>query len=163
MEKYKEGKIYKIFSVSKNLVYYGSTIFTLDKRLQQHLYKFNSKECSSHLILECDDYKIELVQNYPCNNRKELCKKEGEYIKNNKCINKVISGRPRNEWLADNTETRLLYQKNYSKAHKEHVLEINKNYRKENKQKIQEYKKQWYQAKKQNDIIYNWLILINSI
>ena len=33
---------------------------------------------------------IELVENYPCNSKEELEKKEGEYIKNNECVNKLL-------------------------------------------------------------------------
>jgi hypothetical protein len=45
---------------------------------------------------------MELSENYPCNNRQQLERKEGEYIKNNECVNKVIAGRTDLEYRLDN-------------------------------------------------------------
>lgn len=106
MPDYSKGKIYKLWSPSKNLVYYGSTTQTLSQRLSGHkgnykLYNKNNTKgsgCSSYLILACEDYKIELLEKYPCNNKSELYKKEGEYIKNNKCVNNQIAGRTKQEY-----------------------------------------------------------------
>ena len=34
-----------------------------------------------------NDYKIELIENYPCNNKKELNRREDHFIQNFNCIN----------------------------------------------------------------------------
>lgn len=114
MPDYQKSKIYKLWSPSKNLVYYGSTTQTLSQRLAEHLknfktyIKFNKdktkKYCYSYLILECEDYKIELVEEYACNNKQQLLKKEGEYQKNNKCVNEKIAGRTDLEYRQYNKE-----------------------------------------------------------
>ena len=107
MPDYQKGKIYKLYSPSKNLVYYGSTIKSLSQRLANHTYEYRTKTdrlCQGHLVLECDDYKIELVEDFPCNNKQQLERKEGEYIKNNECVNKYVAGRTKKEWNLDNKE-----------------------------------------------------------
>ena len=112
MPDYQQGKIYKLWSPSKNLVYYGSTVQSLSQRLGGHIrdkkvvIKTNNKHrsCSSFLILECEDYKIELVESYPCNNLRQLLNKEGEYQKNYECVNKFVAGRTRAEYRKENVD-----------------------------------------------------------
>lgn len=104
MNRYQNGKIYKITCDENNLVYYGSTTRKLKQRLQNHKlnYKFFLKgkrhNVTSFDIVKYDSCKIELVENYECNNKKELAKRERYYIENNECCNKQIPGRTRNEY-----------------------------------------------------------------
>lgn len=166
MPNYQNGKIYKLYSPSKNLIYYGSTIQAISQRLGGHLRKYkaynndNTKQYyNSFLVLDCDDYKIELVEEYPCNNKTQLCKKEGEYIKNNECINKQIAGRTSKEYHIDNAdklkEHRKQYninnadkRKEYKETNKDKIKEYRKQYNLDNKDKISEYDRQRYLKKK---------------
>ena len=141
MPDYQKGKIYKLWSPSKNLVYYGSTIQTLSQRLAEHIAKkkINKTQYAAFLILDCEDYKIELVEEYPCNNKQQLEKKEGEYIKANECVNKRIEGRTYKQKLEYNRQYLL-------------------NYREANKEELKEYDKKNRETKKQNNAIYKWLL-----
>ena len=130
MANYQNAKIYKLWSPSKNLVYYGSTTQTLTERLSKHLHNYkNNKNIASELVLKSPDYKIELLEHYPCNNRQELCKKEGEYIKANECVNKHIAGRTMKEYYKDNIEN----YKQYNKNNKERIKQYYKEYYKKNR------------------------------
>ena len=130
MPNYQKAKIYKLWSPSKNLVYYGSTTQTLTERLSKHLHNYkNNKNIASELVLKSPDYKIELLEHYPCNNRQELCKKEGEYIKANECVNKHIAGRTMKEYYKDNIEN----YKQYNKNNKERIKQYYKEYYKKNR------------------------------
>ena len=137
VNKYNTGKIYKIWSPScENLVYYGSTILNLSQRLAGHksdykMYKNGKNRCCSSFKIfdECGDYRIDLVELFPCNSKDELNSREGHYIRNNNCINKCIAGRTRKE---------------YRDEHKEHK----KQYREDNKEKIRDQIKQWYEDNK---------------
>jgi len=108
MKDYSQGKIYKLYSVSnKDLVYYGSTIRTLNERLSSHIKECKNdkiRHCKSELVIAAGDYKIELIENYPCNSEAELERREGKITKANKCVNKIIAGRTPKEYNEDNKE-----------------------------------------------------------
>jgi len=177
MPDYQKGKIYKLWSPSKNLVYYGSTTQTLCQRLAEHKYK-KSRQCTSSLILDCDDYKIELVEDYPCNNKQQLMKKESEYIRNNKCVNVRIEDRTDEEYAKEHKEqtskTNKIYYKNnkeqksktskiYYEKNKDKINKQNNQRRKNNKEKTYLRQKRYRETKKQNNAIYKWLLWIGII
>jgi hypothetical protein len=153
MPDYQKGKIYKLYSPSKNLVYYGSTVQSLAQRLSGHIRGIrdynkdnNKKYCSSFLVVECEDYKIELLEEYPCNNKQQLFKKEGEYIRNNECVNKCIAGRTEQEYNIDNANKIRERKKKYRIANADKHKEWINQYRIDNVDKIKEYKKQYRQT-----------------
>jgi hypothetical protein len=116
MEDYSQGKIYKIISSECDLVYYGSTVKTLNERLRLHKLDYKRQliepnyYVTSFELLKQNNYEIVLVENYPCNSKEELRLIEGEYIKNNQCVNKRIEGRTNEEYYQDNRE-RILNQR----------------------------------------------------
>ena len=107
MPDYQKSKIYKIYSVSnEELVYFGSTTQRLSQRKAEHV-KDSKKEYyngSSKIIINNGNWKMELIQDYPCLNRLELETLEGEYIKNNKCINIMIPARTKKQYRDANID-----------------------------------------------------------
>jgi hypothetical protein len=93
MPDYSQSKIYKIYSDDTDLIYYGSTVQPLFKRLYSHKTKCNSKKyisCTCKVIFEqSDNVKIVLVESFPCKTKEELHQREFFYIQNNRCVNKV--------------------------------------------------------------------------
>ena len=99
----KSGKIYKIISDSTCKIYVGSTVKTLEQHLEEHQEnyanwfnsEFNGNYCTSFEILKYGDYKIELLEDYPCFFTRELLKLEGCYQLQNYslCVNIVIAGK----------------------------------------------------------------------
>ena len=199
MNKYQNGKIYKLVDNTTGYEYYGSTIQDLKTRKGQHksLYKLylentKSSKCSSFKIIQNNNYEIYLVENFPCNSKSELEAREGYYIKNNNCVNKCIPGRTKKEWRKYNKEYRKEYFNQYYINNKEKLKEVNKQYRinnKEkfkqyrikNKEKMKEYRKQYREKnqhiikikrkeyfmeyhffRKYNNIIYDFIIMINE-
>ena len=85
MPDYQKGKIYTIRNKNdSNLIYVGSTCKKyLSDRMGNH--RSNSKKNpNSHfykLINDWNDWYIELYENFPCNNKNELTKREGEVIR----------------------------------------------------------------------------------
>tara|TARA_R110002012_G_scaffold289624_1_gene482764 strand:+ start:54 stop:506 length:453 start_codon:yes stop_codon:yes gene_type:complete len=122
MVNYGKGKIYKIVDNTNNNVYFGSTTQTLKKRLKQH----KSLDCCSREIIKNGDYDIFLVEDYPCNSKKELLSREGYYMKNNECINKLIAGRTVHEYYYDNKEKIKLQRIGYREKTKEKSREYDK-------------------------------------
>ena len=133
MPDYKNGKIYKIESLSGGCVYYGSTTLKyLSTRMAIHRQSLKrGHNISSSKVLQYDDAKIYLVELYPCNMIDELLKREGWYIRNNECVNKCIAGRTQKE-----------RSKQYYIDNKQAIQKYKKQYRIDNKEKIREHQNQ---------------------
>ena len=86
-ERYQRGKIYRLTCDDPTMVYYGSTITTLKRRLAVHNCYSNNKTVSIKMR-DAGGLKIELLEEYPCNSKRELEQREQYFIDNNDCINK---------------------------------------------------------------------------
>lgn len=146
MSKYSTGTIYTIrCRTDDKLIYVGSTIQPLHKRFHQH--KRHSK-CEKNMTMKLyvevndnwDNWYIELYENYPCNTKTELCKREGEVIRLIGTLNSKISGRDIKEWRIDNVDK----IKQYYIDNIEKLKEQKKQYQIENVDKIKERKKEYY-------------------
>jgi len=145
MNKYQNGKIYKIINSDNNNVYFGSTIETLKRRFHNHLH--NKTASFDKLNSKYENCKIILVENYPCNSKNELLQREKYYILNNECVNISIPLRTSNEWKNDNKEYLSQYGKQYRINNIEKCKLLNKkNY--EKKKDTIEYKNQQKEYKK---------------
>lgn len=153
---YAKGKIYSIRSHLTDDFYIGSTASTLSKRFYQH--KIDNKGfiagkrkagCSSFQILNFGDSYIELLQDFPCENRNQLSKREGEFIRDNDCVNKVIIGRTPAEYYFDNQEKITEYNKEYYQLNRETIIEKQKEYYEQNKEEIKEKEKEYYHLNKE--------------
>ena len=154
---YINGKIYKITDIAYTKMYIGSTTQSLAKRFSLHKSKYKlwqdgkfNKLTVFDLFNEfgIENCKIELIEEFPCDNRMELERKEGEHIKNSECVNKRIEGRTKKEYRQDNKEEIKEYQKQYYFDNKDKILDKIKEYRQDHKQQILENNKQYYQDNK---------------
>ena len=101
------------------MVYIGSTVSPLYKRMTQH--KAPSNDASSKSIVEAGDAYIELLEDFPCERREQLNKREGELIRATaNCVNKMIAGRTKKQYLSENVNK----IKAYVEAHKPIAKEI---------------------------------------
>jgi predicted GIY-YIG superfamily endonuclease len=116
MPNYSESKIYKITS-SAGLPYIGSTTHNLQIRFNQHK---RNQNCESKIHFTQSDCKIELIENYSCNSKKELITQELYWINQIQCCNKNRPIITHNEYLD--------YQKQWYKENKEYVIEKRKEY-----------------------------------
>ena len=148
MNKYENGKIYKIICSETERVYIGSTIQTLKKRLGQHILK---KKCMSKDFIEP---KIYLVENYSCKSKNDLELKERHYIENTDCVNYQKPARTpqqkkeygykyynenkhiKDAWRLKNKEKILLQQREWTLKNKEKSKEIIKKSNLKNNVKI---------------------------
>ena len=113
MNRYENGKIYKITDVCYTTCYIGSTCESLSQRMARHRekYKHYQKTGKKHtnVVLLFDEFgvdncKIELIEYYPSENKTLLQKREGHYIKTLTCINKRVEGRTQKEYREENKE-----------------------------------------------------------
>ena len=82
MNKYSQGKIYRLYNVVDDSVYIGSTIVPLSSRLAKHKYYCGKKSFPVYLHLLNIGWqyvRCELVENFPCSSRVELCRRERYY------------------------------------------------------------------------------------
>jgi len=125
-------------------------------------------------LIECEDYNIKLLKEYPCCNKKQLDREEGYWTLHYKeqtdytCVNKHIAGRTIKEWREANKECLAEKHKEYRQINKEKIAskhkewreanpeynkewreanpEYGKEYREANKDHIAEYRKEWSEA-----------------
>ena len=164
MVNYNNAKIYKIIPMNsddESDVYFGSTTKEyLSQRMDTHRHENRRwKEgkrnyISSFLLFDkygLENCKIILLENINANSKDELISRESYYIRNNKCVNKVIPDRTDSEYKKyyyyKNKENILLKKKEYDKNNKEKLKE----YCKENKLRISNYHKE-YQIKNREKI-----------
>lgn len=100
MPNYENSKIYKVEPIKAHAskdVYIGYTTQTyLCERLASHKsnYKrYKNGKYNNVTVFDLfdkygvDNCKIELIENYPCKKKSELCAREKEYINNIACVN----------------------------------------------------------------------------
>ena len=150
MPNYKEGKIYKIKCNETGEQYFGSTTGSLRVRLNGHKSKTKCKEqCMSRQIINRGNFQIELVENYSCETKHELHKRERFYIDNNECINSYIPTRTRKEYKEVHKEKIKDYIHTWEKEHrqerniyKNNLYKTNEDYREREKVRASQYYEQ---------------------
>ena len=151
MNKYQNGKIYKLVNTEGTLTYIGSTTQTLAKRKSNHHESYKcwkngkSSYVTSFKIFDVDEEncQIVLLEAYPCDSKIELEKRERHYIETIECINKYRPTRSDKEYYEDNKEKIQRFQKQYREDNKDKFQVYEKQYREDNKEKMQEFQKQY--------------------
>jgi hypothetical protein len=138
--RYLNGKIYTIRSFQTDKYYIGSTCTPLNKRLYKHRSAYNSgnSRITSRKIVQFNDNYIELLEEFPCDNKMQLSKREGELIRlyMDSVVNIQIAGRTKQEYHIDNREHLLEKVKNYYSENIEHVKEYKKEYHVKNNEAL---------------------------
>ena len=144
MPEYQNGKIYTIrCRRDDTLIYVGSTTQPLAKRWGGHKVDSLNERCQNRLIYKTinnnwDDWYIELYEEYPCENKEQLCKREGEVIREIGTLNSEIAGRTKKEYREDNKEIITTKHKEYNENNKDDIAIKSKVYYENNKDKINE-------------------------
>ncbi len=131
---YKVGFIYKISTTNNSLVYYGSTC-NFTKRMKAHQKEFCAYlkgslnyKLSSFEILSTNNYYCCVIETHFNISRHDLETIEGNYIRNNKCVN---SRQPKSS-----SEERKKQKEDYRKQNSERRKQASANYYLMNKSKI---------------------------
>jgi len=135
---YALGKIYKIIDNTSPMFYIGSTCYPkLSQRLakhRQHLREYEKGKThyrAAMEILNNDDYKIILLENYPCNNIDELHAQEQYWMDKLRCddmVNKINA-------KGVSIEKKKEKKKEYYENNKEEISQKNKEYSEKNKKR----------------------------
>lgn len=161
MKDYAFGKIYKIIDNTSPMFYIGSTCYPkLSQRLAKHRQHLRDYEkgygryTASFEILNNDDYKIILLEDYPCDNIDQLTSREQYWMDELKCddmINKVNAKgvniekkkQKDKEYRETHKEKEKVRQQKYRDIHREELAQKQKEYYENNKEKEKERKKEW--------------------
>ena len=102
---YQNGKIYCIRNHTDDDVYIGSTTQLLCNRMVKHRHdmkrKPDMKVYKKMHELGIDKFYIELIENYPCESKEELCKREGHFIREMGTLNSSIAGRTKDMYYQE--------------------------------------------------------------
>tara|TARA_R110000823_G_scaffold220255_1_gene348930 strand:+ start:333 stop:911 length:579 start_codon:yes stop_codon:yes gene_type:complete len=150
---YENGKIYKIIDNTNGNFYVGSTNYIkLCSRLGKHrgylkayLNGSSLNYCTSMEILINENYKILLLEPYPCKNRDELRMREQEWMDKLRC-DKMVN--KHNAYISK--EDMSINQKKYQEEHKEEISIKKKQYRINNPELSKEQDRAKYQRNKEN-------------
>jgi len=161
---YSKACIYKIWSPLTDRIYIGSTC-DMTKRWCNHKSHYKKwKEgkrnniCSSSVLFDLvglENCKIEWVNDFPCETKKQLNKEEGRVQRQYKdlIINKGIAGRSKKEYYKDNKQELNIKIKEYHQQHKQEIKEYLKEYQQQHKEelsiKAKEYYKEYYDNNKE--------------
>ena len=155
VNKYTNGKIYRIWNLLNDKFYVGSTVQPLHKRMIGHRSDAGRHKCSNVKLFEemntlgYEHFKIELIEYYPCQTKDELTRREGEVIRELKPdLNMQIAGRTTKEWVNDNRDHVRQKRKEYYEINKECVTAKQKEYNDKHREQLLNYTKQWYEANK---------------
>ena len=166
-------KIYKIVCTLNNSFYIGSTKKSLLVRLCEHIINSTKEKASNY---NCkffqymreqgqENFKIELIEDYPCKTKSELLSREKYWIQQlnpdlNMIRNPILTEKEKREYQQnyDKTKRKPYYKKyrennekkikQYREEHKDKTKEYNKQYQEEHNDKLIEYKKQWWDKNK---------------
>ncbi len=161
MPDYSKGVIYTIRNRNDDTkIYVGSTCQPLYKRFHQHKLSCKQEKLMNiklyvEVANDWSNWYIELYENYQCNNKNELCKREGEIIRLIGTLNSRIEGRDRKQYYIDNADTIKENKKQYNIDNADTIKQYNidnadkfkeqrKQYRINNADKVKENNKQYY-------------------
>ena len=148
---YQNGKIYCIRSHIDDDIYIGSSCQPLSKRMAWHRKSYHQTKMKNRPLykkmneLGIDQFYIELIEEYQCENVEQLRRREGELIREMKpALNKDIAGRTVKEWAVDNFEKRQIINKRYRENNAIKIKQRKKDDYEKNKDKINEKVRQRY-------------------
>ena len=134
MPNYANAKIYQIISPNHPVPYIGSTTQPLSNRMTCH--KKKGYNTSSRIVLDAGDAYIELIEEYPCENREQLNRREGEVIRQRECVNRRVAGQTVSEWREANRQSIRDYKNHHRRENPELYKAREKAYREANRDAI---------------------------
>ena len=163
MADYTKGKIYRLVCNTTGQQYIGSTTQSLSQRLGGHKKDYKcfltgkkTNQVSSFSILSENNCEMILIEDFPCENKNLLERRERYFIETMKCVNKVKPARTKEElkeydqkYRQKNQEKIKEQVQKYNQEHKEEIKEYIQKYQQEHKEKIKEYQQKYEQEHKE--------------
>ena len=145
---YSKGKIYRLVCNNTGQQYIGSTIQSLSQRLGNHKAAYKAflegkptDKLTAFSILSENNFEMILIEEYPCENKNQLERRERYFIQTMFCLNKNKPEQTREE--------RIEYHQQYRKDHKDEILKSKIDYRQKHKEEIAKSKIDYRQKHKE--------------
>jgi len=135
MPDYSKSKIYRVYCGDDE--YIGSTTRPLSERMNEH--RMMPRNTSVRVLFEkhgVENCNIELIEDYPCERKEQLNRREGEIQRERNCVNKQVAGRTMKEWYLENRERIVSQQAEYNKINSEKRKKYMVEYRKRKSQQL---------------------------
>ncbi len=126
---FSKGQIYVIRNMVNDKVYVGSTTQTISRRWSTHMTKMRNEKTKHFKIyrameeLGVESFYIEFVEAWPCENKGQLCAREGHHIRLMDSVkngyNDKVAGRTKKQRCEEDNE----YRENLLKYYREHKKE----------------------------------------
>jgi len=152
---YQKSKIYKL-ECEDGCYYYGATTGSLNTRLRGHKKASTTQPYRVYKHINeigWDKVKITLMEEYPCESRTDLNKRESDFIyearKDEKCLNTILSfatEQQRHERQKTYLET---YKRSLTEQRIEYNHAYNKKYREQKGDELKQNKSEYYYANKE--------------
>ena len=94
-------------------------------------------------------FRIQLIENFHCEDKYQLRQKEGEYIRKIGTLNKLMAGRTDQEYREENKEKIKEINKKYFQNNKEKLLNYQKEYKIKNEEKLKKRDKEYREINKE--------------
>ena len=152
MADYSQARIYKIVSDQTADVYIGSTIQRLSARIHGHRMSMQGGNyCTSREVMKYDDYRIVLIENYPCDSKEQKLAREYHWMTELRkqginVVNKQCPGRSKKQYNEDTREQKKVIDKEYYEANRDQILSKNKEYRDVHRDQIAAQTKEYRDA-----------------
>ena len=152
-DRYQHGKIYRLVCEDSHF-YIGSTVTSLEKRFGCHLYSIKHRMYDgkyAHLYtIPINEIYIELVEQFPCETREQLRKRENDHIIRYKdhplCLNTYRAYREEDDkkqydaaYYRNNRESIKKAQQQYYEENREKILTYHVRYREEHPDRVAAY------------------------
>ena len=132
MKNYQNCLMYKLYNDDYDEIYIGHTTMSLQERFNVHKYysSVNSSKVYSFINDHggMKDWKIDIIEHYPCNNLIEAKEREAQLIKLfNSKLNNNIPLQTNKEWRSINKERYNTYMREYMRHYnedKKHIKEL---------------------------------------
>jgi len=154
MVNYQNSKIYKITANDGKLIYVGCTTNKLNLRFNTHKSKAKIRKTGKHSypisnitsypLFDYDDVKIELIEEYPCNDKYDLHLRKRHHIEQYDCVNVKKALIDYDEYLLRRREKYAANDGNKRTNKQKYYYENREKYR----TYMKEYSKKNYEKKK---------------
>jgi hypothetical protein len=123
MPDYDKGKIYKIVSPNSDKIYIGSTVQPLKDRFDSHMSNWrngqNRHSTTAFRIIDKGGAFIQLIEDFACKTKWELNRREGEFIREHNCVNKLVPRPAAKEYYASIRDKELERKRIYRENNRE--------------------------------------------